>query len=74
MSPSRRRYGLLRGVLWLCPPAAVIAARHGRVVQPRVTEDPREAWSVALDDAIERQQVLRQAWGIITTIRAIPNE
>lgn len=72
MSPSRRRYGLLRAGRWLCPPAAVIAARHGRIVQPRVTEDPRKAWSVALDDAIERQQVLQYTWGIITIIRAIP--
>jgi hypothetical protein len=64
---TRRRYGLQRNRQWLLPPAALAPAR--------LTDDHHKAWAAFdIDAAIERQQLLRHAFGITTTIRAIPHE
>lgn len=61
------RYGLQRNGRWLVPPA--LQAR------PLLTDQPSAAWAAFdIDAAIERQQLLRQAFGITTTIRVIPHE
>jgi hypothetical protein len=63
---TRPRYGLKRNELWLLPPA--FDFKEGSL-----TDDPAAAWFTPhLDAAQHRRDVLRQAFGITTTIRSIP--
>ena len=65
---TRPRYGLQRYRRWLLPPAFDLK-------DASLTNDPAAAWfTLSLDAAKERQSVLRQAFGITTTIRSIPPE
>ena len=64
---TRPRYGLQRDGRWLLPPAFDLKATS-------LTDDPAPAWFGSLDAAKLRQSVLRQAFGITTTIRSIPPE
>lgn len=62
---TRRRYGLQRDRRWLLPPAMNGA---------KFSDDPRAAWAAFdLDAVLARQLLLRQAFGIATIIRSIPN-
>ena len=65
---TRPRYGLQRDGRWLLPPAFDLKPTS-------LTDDPGAAWvAFSLDAAKLRQSVLRQAFGITTTIRSIPPE
>ena len=64
---TRPRYGLQRDGRWLLPPAFDLKATS-------LTDDPAAAWFGSLDAAKLRQSVLRQGFGITTTIRSIPPE
>lgn len=63
---TRPRYGLQRDGRWLLPPAFDLKPTS-------LTDDPAAAWvAISLNVAKERQSLLRQAFGITTTIRSIP--
>lgn len=65
---TRPRYGLQRDGRWLMPPAFDLKPSN-------LTDDPGQAWvAFTLDAAKYRQDVLRQAFGITTTIRSIPHD
>lgn len=65
---TRPRYGLQRDGRWLMPPAFDLKSSS-------LTDDPGLAWvAVCIDAAILRQTLLRQAFGITTTIRSIPHD
>ena len=65
---TRPRYGLQRDGRWLLPPAFDLKSTS-------LTDDPAAAWvASSIDAAKERQSLLRQAFGITTTIRSIPPE
>ena len=65
---TRTRYGLQRDNRWLMPPAFDLKPSN-------LTDDPSHAWvAFTLDAAKYRQDVLRQAFGITTTIRLIPHD
>ena len=65
---TRPRYGLQRDGRWLMPPAFDLKATS-------LTDDPAAAWvASSIDAAILRKDLLRQAFGITTTIRPIPPE
>ena len=62
-------FGLIRGAQWICAPQG-----DGSPVPPVITvESSRDnAWLAScLDEAIERQQLLRMAFGLATDVRAI---
>ena len=63
---TRPRYGLQRNGRWLLPPA--FDFKEGSL-----TDDPAAAWfTLSLDAAKLRQSVLRQAFGVTTTICSVP--
>ena len=65
---TRPRYGLQRDGRWLMPPAFDLKATS-------LTDDPGAAWvATSINAAILRKDLLRQAFGITTTIRSIPPE
>jgi alpha-D-ribose 1-methylphosphonate 5-triphosphate diphosphatase PhnM len=65
---TRPRYGLQRDGRWLLPPAFDLKTTS-------LTDDPAVAWvAISIDAAILRRDLLRQAFGITTTIRSIPPE
>lgn len=65
---TRPRYGLQRDGRWLMPPAFDLKTTS-------LTDDPAGAWVAAsIDAAILRKDLLRQAFGITTTIHSIPPE
>jgi hypothetical protein len=65
---TRPRYGLQRDERWLLPPAFDLKTTS-------LTDDPAFAWvAIGIDAAILRRDLLRQAFGITTTIRSIPPE
>ena len=62
-------FGLIRGAQWICAPQG-----DGQPVPPVITAEPTRdnAWLAAnLDEAIERQQLLRMAFGLSTEVRAV---
>jgi hypothetical protein len=62
-------FGLIRGSQWICAPQG-----DGQPIPPVITaEDSRDnAWLAAdLEEAIERQQLLRMAFGLSTEVRAV---
>ena len=72
---TRRCYGLQRDRQWLLPPATPLPGPGQVISDPPMTDDPRKAWAAFdIDAAIERRFLLIKAWGITTTIRAIPHE
>lgn len=65
---TRPRYGLQRDGRWLMPPAFDLK-------ETSLTDDPGLAWvAFSIDAAILRKDLLRQAFGITTTIRSIPHD
>lgn len=65
---TRSCYGLQRDGRWLMPPAFDLK-------DTSLTDDATQAWvAFTLDAAKYRQDVLRQAFGITTTIRSIPHD
>lgn len=65
---TRPRYGLQRDGRWLMPPAFDLK-------ESSFTDDPKAAWvAFCLDAALNRQTLLRQAFGVTTTIRSIPHD
>jgi len=62
-------YGFRRDSQWIRPPAKRAWLIPSAV---RLTKDPSKAWQLPnIDDAIERQQLLRMCLGCSTEIRAI---
>lgn len=58
-------YGLMRGGQWVTKPGEGPPGR---------TDDAGRAWSTDdLDEAHERQTLIRQAWGLAAEIRALPH-
>ena len=62
-------WGLIRGAQWICAPKG-----DGRPLPQLLTTEASidNAWLAdTLDDAIERQQLLRMVFGLSTEIRAV---
>jgi hypothetical protein len=69
MSESSVMYGLVRDAQWICAPDG-----DGDPVPPVITaESSRDnAWlATNLEQAIERQPLLRMAFGLATEVRAV---
>ena len=62
-------FGLIRGAQWICAPQG-----DGQPIPPVITAEVKgdNAWlAPGLDEAIERQQLLRMAFGLNTEVRAV---
>jgi hypothetical protein len=62
-------FGLIRGAQWICAPKG-----DGKPIPPVITAEASRdnAWLAdSLDEAIERQQLLRMAFGLSTEVRVV---
>lgn len=62
-------FGIIRGAQWICAPQG-----DGQPIPPVITAEATRdnAWlAPSLDEAIERQQLLRIAFGLNTEVRVV---
>jgi hypothetical protein len=72
MTTTTRRFALRRGRQWVNAPDGL--GQPGDVIPPKLTlaDNQDHLWESAdLDLALERQQVLKLAFGISTEVRAV---